>query len=124
MTSAMVHQSAMDGAISHLVARYNPKKGNRVGWLMMSSVSYTHLGICRPLEQKLTDGQAEQHRGEGRAVQECSRMVSHKSSPKFATLITAEPTLIHKSSSSSSPRDRLQAPATYRQAYSFHRPCQ
>jgi MFS family permease len=38
MTSAMVHQSAMDGAVSHLVARYNPKKGNRIGWLMMSSI--------------------------------------------------------------------------------------
>jgi MFS family permease len=38
MTSAMVHQSAMDGAVSYLVARYNPKKGNRIGWLMMSSI--------------------------------------------------------------------------------------
>jgi MFS family permease len=38
MTSAMVHQSAMDGAVSHLVAHYNPKKGNRIGWLMMSSI--------------------------------------------------------------------------------------
>jgi len=38
MTSAMVHQSAMDGAVSHLVARYNPKKGSRIGWLMMSSI--------------------------------------------------------------------------------------
>jgi MFS family permease len=38
MTSAMVHQSAMNGAISYLVARYNPKKGNRIGWLMMSSI--------------------------------------------------------------------------------------
>jgi MFS family permease len=34
----MVHQSAMDGAVSHLVARYNPKKGSRIGWLMMSSI--------------------------------------------------------------------------------------
>jgi MFS family permease len=38
MTSAMVHQSAMDGAVSYLVARYNPKKGARIGWLMMSSI--------------------------------------------------------------------------------------
>jgi MFS family permease len=38
MTSAMVHQAAMDGAVSHLVARYNPKKGSRIGWLMMSSI--------------------------------------------------------------------------------------
>ena len=28
----------MDGAVSHLVARYNPKKGSRIGWLMMSSI--------------------------------------------------------------------------------------
>jgi MFS family permease len=38
MTSAMVHRPAMDNAVSHLVARYNPKKGSRVGWLMMSSI--------------------------------------------------------------------------------------
>jgi MFS family permease len=38
MTSAMVHQSAMDGAVSYLVGRYNPKKGTRIGWLMMSSI--------------------------------------------------------------------------------------
>ena len=37
MTSAMVHQSAMNDAVSHLVARYNPK-GTRIGWLMMSSI--------------------------------------------------------------------------------------
>jgi MFS family permease len=30
-------QAAMDGAVRHLVTRYNPK-GNRVGWLMMSSI--------------------------------------------------------------------------------------
>jgi MFS family permease len=30
-------QAAMDGAVRHLVAKYNPK-GNRVGWLMMSSI--------------------------------------------------------------------------------------
>ena len=33
----MPHQAAMDGAVRHLVANYNPK-GNRVGWLMMSSI--------------------------------------------------------------------------------------
>jgi MFS family permease len=37
MTSAMVHQSAMDGAVRHLVSRYNPKS-SRIGWLMMSSI--------------------------------------------------------------------------------------
>jgi len=30
-------QAAMNGAIRHLVSKYNPK-GNRVGWLMMSSI--------------------------------------------------------------------------------------
>jgi MFS family permease len=30
-------QTAMDGAVRHLVTKYNPK-GNRVGWLMMSSI--------------------------------------------------------------------------------------
>ena len=30
-------QSVMDGAVRHLVSNYNPK-GNRVGWLMMSSI--------------------------------------------------------------------------------------
>jgi len=34
---AMPHQSAMDGAVRHLVSNYNPK-GNRIGWLMMSSI--------------------------------------------------------------------------------------
>jgi MFS family permease len=33
----MSQQSAMDGAVRHLVTHYNPK-GNRVGWLMMSSI--------------------------------------------------------------------------------------
>ena len=33
----MPHQAAMDGAVRHLVANYNPR-GNRVGWLMMSSI--------------------------------------------------------------------------------------
>ena len=38
MTSAMVQQSATDGAVRYLVARYNPKKSTRIGWLMMSSI--------------------------------------------------------------------------------------
>ncbi len=33
----MPRQSAMDGAVRHLVSNYNPK-GNRIGWLMMSSI--------------------------------------------------------------------------------------
>jgi MFS family permease len=33
----MSQQTAMDGAVRHLVTQYNPK-GNRVGWLMMSSI--------------------------------------------------------------------------------------
>jgi len=33
----MPYQSAMDGAVRHLVGNYNPK-GNRIGWLMMSSI--------------------------------------------------------------------------------------
>ncbi|WP_216850830.1 MFS transporter [Acidisphaera sp. L21] len=37
MSIAMSQQSAMDGAVRHLVTHYNPK-GNRVGWLMMSSI--------------------------------------------------------------------------------------
>lgn len=37
MSIAMPHQSAMDGAVRHLVSNYNPK-GNRIGWLMMSSI--------------------------------------------------------------------------------------
>jgi len=34
---AQSQQAAMNGAIRHLVSKYNPK-GNRVGWLMMSSI--------------------------------------------------------------------------------------
>jgi MFS family permease len=37
MTSATAHQSAMDVAVGHLVARYNPRS-TRIGWLMMSSI--------------------------------------------------------------------------------------
>ncbi len=37
MSMAMSQQSAMDGAVRHLVTNYNPK-GNRIGWLMMSSI--------------------------------------------------------------------------------------
>ena len=37
MSLTMQDQSAMDGAVRHLVSHYNPK-GNRVGWLMMSSI--------------------------------------------------------------------------------------
>jgi len=37
VSMTMPHQAAMDGAVRHLVANYNPK-GNRVGWLMMSSI--------------------------------------------------------------------------------------
>jgi MFS family permease len=33
----MSQQTAMDNAVRHLVAKYNPK-GNRVGWLMMASI--------------------------------------------------------------------------------------
>jgi MFS family permease len=33
----MSQQTAMDSAVRHLVSKYNPK-GNRVGWLMMSSI--------------------------------------------------------------------------------------
>src|ERR1700688_2686980 len=36
-TAAMSRQQAMDLAVRHLLAKYNPK-GNRVGWLMMSSI--------------------------------------------------------------------------------------
>jgi MFS family permease len=32
-----LQQTAMDGAVRHLVSKYNPK-GNRIGWLMMSSI--------------------------------------------------------------------------------------
>ncbi len=34
---AMPQKSVMDGAVRHLVTNYNPK-GNRVGWLMLSSI--------------------------------------------------------------------------------------
>ena len=37
MTIAISNQAAMDGAVRHLVANYTPS-GNRVGWLMMSSI--------------------------------------------------------------------------------------
>ena len=37
MSITMSQQTAMDSAVRHLVAKYNPK-GNRVGWLMMSSI--------------------------------------------------------------------------------------
>ena len=37
MSITMSQQSAMDGAVRHLTSHYNPK-GNRVGWLMMSSI--------------------------------------------------------------------------------------
>jgi MFS family permease len=33
----MSQQAAMDGAVRHLVTNYNPK-GNKIGWLMMSSI--------------------------------------------------------------------------------------
>ncbi len=36
-TTTMPHQAAMDSAVRHLVTNYNPK-GNRIGWLMMSSI--------------------------------------------------------------------------------------
>ena len=37
MSATLQQQAAMDGAVRHLVSNYNPK-GNRVGWLMMSSI--------------------------------------------------------------------------------------
>ena len=37
MSLALPQQSMMDGAVRHLVSHYNPK-GNRIGWLMMSSI--------------------------------------------------------------------------------------
>ena len=37
MSIAESQQVAMNGAVRHLVSKYNPK-GNRVGWLMMSSI--------------------------------------------------------------------------------------
>src|SRR5450432_1066678 len=36
-TAALPQRAAMDSAVRHLVTKYNPK-GNRVGWLMMSSI--------------------------------------------------------------------------------------
>src|SRR5437016_8100585 len=35
--TAASQQAAMNGAVRHLVSKYNPQ-GNRVGWLMMSSI--------------------------------------------------------------------------------------
>ncbi len=37
MSATMTQQSQMDSAVRHLTTHYNPK-GNRVGWLMMSSI--------------------------------------------------------------------------------------
>jgi MFS family permease len=37
MSLTMDHKTEMDAAVRHLVTQYNPK-GNRVGWLMMSSI--------------------------------------------------------------------------------------
>jgi predicted MFS family arabinose efflux permease len=37
MSIAMAQQSNMDSAVRYLVSNYNPK-GNRIGWLMMSSI--------------------------------------------------------------------------------------
>ncbi len=37
MSATTLPQAAMDGAVRHLVTNYNPR-GNRVGWLMMSSI--------------------------------------------------------------------------------------
>jgi MFS family permease len=37
MSTALSEQAAMDSAVRHLTAQYNPK-GNRIGWLMMSSI--------------------------------------------------------------------------------------
>ena len=37
MSMAMPQKAVMDGAVKHLVSNYNPK-GNRVGWLMLSSI--------------------------------------------------------------------------------------
>ncbi len=37
MSVSLTHQTAMNSAVRHLVTNYNPK-GNRVGWLMMSSI--------------------------------------------------------------------------------------
>ncbi len=37
MSTSITHQAAMDGAVRHLTAHYNPAS-NRVGWLMMASI--------------------------------------------------------------------------------------
>ncbi len=37
MAVSSSNQAAMDGAVRHLVTNYNPK-GNKIGWLMMSSI--------------------------------------------------------------------------------------
>lgn len=37
MSSTVLPQAAMDGAVRHLVNNYNPK-GNKIGWLMMASI--------------------------------------------------------------------------------------
>ena len=37
MSATLAQQPAMDRAVRHLITNYNPK-GNRVGWLMMSSI--------------------------------------------------------------------------------------
>jgi MFS family permease len=37
MSTTLSQQSAMDGAVRHLLTNYSPK-GNRIGWLMMSSI--------------------------------------------------------------------------------------
>ena len=37
MSIAVSQQTVMDGAVRHLVTKYNPKS-NRVGWLMMASI--------------------------------------------------------------------------------------
>src|SRR5215475_2365296 len=37
MSVAASSQAAMDGAVRHLVSKYNPK-GNKIGWLMMASI--------------------------------------------------------------------------------------
>src|SRR6476646_7701415 len=37
MTTMVLPQQAIDGAVRHLVTNYSPK-GNKVGWLMMASI--------------------------------------------------------------------------------------
>ena len=36
-TAALPQRAAMDSAVRYLITHYNPK-GNKVGWLMMSSI--------------------------------------------------------------------------------------